>query len=108
MVTLQHNGETEGGSANYLSPFLVNFYRGMGLLTVEEQKKFSLHTHAVDEDETHGANKVDVDQEDTQLALLLRRADRTRVRVEKQSQKRRKLQEVAILETLDQSAGICI
>ncbi|OAE18898.1 hypothetical protein AXG93_1976s1020 [Marchantia polymorpha subsp. ruderalis] len=37
-TTHQHIGETFEGSVNYLSPFFINFYRGMGLLTVAEQK----------------------------------------------------------------------
>ncbi|OAE22842.1 hypothetical protein AXG93_2100s1020 [Marchantia polymorpha subsp. ruderalis] len=92
-----------GGSTNHLSLFLINFYRGMGLLTAAEQNKFLLHTHTKDGDETLGANKVNTDQEDTQLALTSGSADGTGDRGEERPQKRRKLQEIAVLETLDQS-----
>lgn len=78
----------------------------MGLLTAAKQKKFSLQTHAEDGDEILDANKVDTDQEDTQLALPLGMVDGTKDRVEERPLKRRKLHEVAILETLDQHAGL--
>ncbi|OAE25299.1 hypothetical protein AXG93_4620s1130 [Marchantia polymorpha subsp. ruderalis] len=47
----------------------VRVSREMELLTAAEKKRFTLQTHAVDEDETLSANEVNTDQEDTQLAL---------------------------------------
>lgn len=47
----------------------------MGLLTVAKQKRFLLQTHAVDGDETLGVNEVDIDKENTLLALPSRRAE---------------------------------
>ncbi|OAE30869.1 hypothetical protein AXG93_3943s1000 [Marchantia polymorpha subsp. ruderalis] len=57
-----------------------------------------------DEDETVGANEVNTDLEETQLALPLRSTDGPKDIGEERPQKRSKLQEVAVLETLDQHA----
>ncbi|OAE35185.1 hypothetical protein AXG93_2947s1020 [Marchantia polymorpha subsp. ruderalis] len=47
----------------------------VGLLTTAEQKKFPLQAHVENGDETLGANDIDTDQEDTQLALPSERVD---------------------------------
>ncbi|OAE24320.1 hypothetical protein AXG93_4265s1010 [Marchantia polymorpha subsp. ruderalis] len=39
-ATRQHIRLVSGGSANYLSPFLIKLYRDMGLLTIEERREF--------------------------------------------------------------------
>ncbi|OAE26908.1 hypothetical protein AXG93_718s1000 [Marchantia polymorpha subsp. ruderalis] len=85
-VVHQHIGESPRQSANYLSPF-INFYRGMGLLTAAEPKRLPLHTHVVDGAKSLGANEVDTDQEDIQLALTLRRVDGCKDGVEGRLQK---------------------
>ncbi|OAE30476.1 hypothetical protein AXG93_942s1190 [Marchantia polymorpha subsp. ruderalis] len=41
-VTRHHIGLLSGGSPSYLSPFLINFYRGMNLLTAEESRSFPM------------------------------------------------------------------
>ncbi|OAE29439.1 hypothetical protein AXG93_4548s1160 [Marchantia polymorpha subsp. ruderalis] len=74
----------------------------MGLLIATKKKKSPLQKHAKDGDETLGANEIYTDQEDTQLGFLSGRVERPRNRVEERPQKRRKLEEVAVLETLDQ------
>lgn len=102
-VTRQHIDEARRVLANYLSRFLVNFYIVMGLLTVAEQKRFPLQTHVVDGDEIHDVNKVDTDQKDTQLALLLKRADGLGDEVKEWPQK---LHEVAIRRRLITLGGI--
>ncbi|OAE18392.1 hypothetical protein AXG93_3632s1000 [Marchantia polymorpha subsp. ruderalis] len=88
-IMRQHMGDITRVSANYLSPFSINFYKGMRLLTDAEQKKFQLQTHAEDGDETLDANDVDTDQEETQLALPLEMADGPMDQVEERPQKRR-------------------
>ncbi|OAE22020.1 hypothetical protein AXG93_4780s1010 [Marchantia polymorpha subsp. ruderalis] len=100
-TTRQNIGALIKELANYLSPFLINFYRRMGLLTKTEQKKFPLQTHAHDGDETLSANEVDTSQEEAQLALRSGRTDGPRDRREERPQKRRKLQKVAVSKVRD-------
>lgn len=41
LVWVNASSRWTGPLINHLTPFLVNFYRGMGLLTREEEKRFS-------------------------------------------------------------------
>ncbi|OAE20310.1 hypothetical protein AXG93_1084s1020 [Marchantia polymorpha subsp. ruderalis] len=100
-VTQQHIGVLTGGSANYLSPFVINFYRGMELLTDAEKKKFPLQTHAQDEEEILSANEVDTDSKDEQIDSPQGRTNEPRERRKERPRKRRKLQEVAVSKARD-------
>ncbi|OAE24796.1 hypothetical protein AXG93_3086s1030 [Marchantia polymorpha subsp. ruderalis] len=85
--------------------------RGMGLLMEAKQKQFLLQTKAVDGDETWSGNAVDTEKDDTQQALPLAKVDKVNKledEVEERSQKKRKLKRVAISETIDHCAGICV
>ncbi|OAE32398.1 hypothetical protein AXG93_3671s1170 [Marchantia polymorpha subsp. ruderalis] len=66
IATRQHIGEIPGGFLAYLSPFLINFYRGMNLLTAEENSAFPLRNIAQEGEEVMRANEVDSDLEGEQ------------------------------------------
>lgn len=77
-ATWQHIGLVPGESASYLSPFLINFYRGMGLLTSEERRKFLLQIQAQEEEEVVSANEVDTNPKDEPISLPPQRRERPR------------------------------
>lgn len=62
-VTRQHIELLAGGSPSYLSPFLINFYRGMNLLTAEESRTFPMRNVEQEEEELVLANEVNLDLE---------------------------------------------
>lgn len=62
---------------NFLPPFFINFYRGMGLLIEEKNQKFSLEREIVgsEDEEVLGNNKVFSDDDDVEPALPLAEVD---------------------------------
>lgn len=62
-VTRHHIGLLSGGSPSYLSPFLINFYWGMNLLTAEESRSFPMRNVEQEGEEVVLANEVDSDLE---------------------------------------------
>lgn len=53
-----HCRNTFGILVNYMFLLFINFYRGMGLLTAAEQKRFQLETATSDDEDTLGGNEV--------------------------------------------------
>lgn len=86
-----------------MSPFLINFYKGMRLLTAAEKREFPMQTHAQEEEEVVSANEVNTDPRSKQINLPPRRTERSRDRREEGSSKRRKLLEVVVTEECEPS-----
>lgn len=94
----QHIGLISGGSACYLCTFLINFYRGMDLLTADESKEFPLQNVAQEGEEVVSANDVDTDLEGEPRNLPKQRRKRPRGRQESQPKKRRRIDEAVVAE----------
>lgn len=62
-ATRQHIGLIQGGSACYLSPFFIHFYKGMGLLTPAEIEAFPTREVPREGEEVVVANEVNSDLE---------------------------------------------
>ncbi|OAE32880.1 hypothetical protein AXG93_3052s1100 [Marchantia polymorpha subsp. ruderalis] len=97
-ATRQHIGLIPGGSACYLFPFFINFYRGMGLLTIADSRNFSLQDVAPEGEEVVSANEVDSYPEDESRKLPQQRRKRLRGKQESQPRKRRRIDEAAVAE----------
>ncbi|OAE22649.1 hypothetical protein AXG93_328s1010 [Marchantia polymorpha subsp. ruderalis] len=71
-----HIGKAFGGSVDYLSPFFINFYKGIDLLIAAKQKRFPLEIETVNDKQTLGGNEVVSEEDDTALALPLTKANK--------------------------------
>ncbi|OAE18885.1 hypothetical protein AXG93_3022s1090 [Marchantia polymorpha subsp. ruderalis] len=94
----QHIGLIQEGSACYLSPFLINFYRGMDLLTVDESRVFLLRNVAEEGEEVVSANEVDTDPEGELHNLPQQRRKRPKGKQESRPRKRRRIDEAVVAE----------
>lgn len=76
----------------YLSLFFIDFYRRMGLLTEEENKKFLLERKIAESNDEGvlGGNKVVSDHDDIELALPSAEVDMSDKDIEEQLAKRRR------------------
>lgn len=91
---------------NCLTPFFLNFCRGMRLLTAAEQKRFPLMTKIVDDKEALEGTEVANEEDDIAIALPSAEADKSEYVIEEHPKKRRKLQRVTTLELIDQRAEL--
>ncbi|OAE26839.1 hypothetical protein AXG93_4339s1000 [Marchantia polymorpha subsp. ruderalis] len=62
-VAIHLHDTLAGGSPSYLSLFLINFYRGMNLLTGEESRAFPMRNVEQEGEEVVLANEVNSDLE---------------------------------------------
>ncbi|OAE18236.1 hypothetical protein AXG93_2027s1000 [Marchantia polymorpha subsp. ruderalis] len=97
-VTRQHIGLLPGGSPSYLSPFLINFYRGMNLLTAEESRAFPLWEVEQEGEETVLANEVNADLESEPQSTPQQRRKRPRGWHDPQPRKKRQVDEASVRE----------
>lgn len=88
-VTRQHIGLLSGGSLSYLSPFFINFYRGMNLLTAEESTAFPIRNVEQEGEEVVLANEVNSDLEGKPRSSPQQRRKRSRGRQDSQPRKKR-------------------
>lgn len=72
-ATRQHIKVLPGVSANFLFSFLINFYRGVRLLTAIKRREFPMRTHTQEVEEVVSANEVNTDPEDEQITSRSRR-----------------------------------
>ncbi|OAE32770.1 hypothetical protein AXG93_3556s1200 [Marchantia polymorpha subsp. ruderalis] len=85
-----------------LSILFINFYRGMGLFTTAEQKRFLLALMKIADDEKMlEDNEVASEEDDIALALPSAKVDKEEKPVEERPKKRRKLQHVTTSELID-------
>ncbi|OAE31884.1 hypothetical protein AXG93_2834s1150 [Marchantia polymorpha subsp. ruderalis] len=79
-----------GVPMNYLSPFFINFYRGMGLLTEAEKRKFPLEKEIAgsDDESVSGDNEVVNDENNIEHALPSAEVDKSKDDIEEQLAKR--------------------
>ncbi|OAE31789.1 hypothetical protein AXG93_3349s1030 [Marchantia polymorpha subsp. ruderalis] len=89
LVWINVSNRWRGGSINHMIPFLVNFYRGMRLLTKNEEKRFSKERKVLKLKSDENFEEKD----DTQAKEILRGAARVPIRVkvvtvEKRSKRR--------------------
>ncbi|OAE28897.1 hypothetical protein AXG93_2255s1300 [Marchantia polymorpha subsp. ruderalis] len=105
-TTLQNIGETFKGSVNYLSPFFINFYRGMGVLTSAELKKFPLERKIAGDEGELGDNEVSSEEYNIASTPPSIKADKLENDIKERPTKKRKLQRVTTLEIVDQRAGL--
>ncbi|OAE31345.1 hypothetical protein AXG93_4510s1210 [Marchantia polymorpha subsp. ruderalis] len=98
-----------GDSMNYLYPFFINFYRGIGLLTKEENLKFLLEIKIVglEYEEVLEGNEVVSDDDDVEPTLPLAKDDMSDEDIEERPMKRqRKLQTPSASEVVGRHTGL--
>ncbi|OAE19727.1 hypothetical protein AXG93_2958s1010 [Marchantia polymorpha subsp. ruderalis] len=97
-TTRQHIGLIPEGYACYLSSFFINFYRGMGILTLVENRDFPPREVPQEGEEVVLANEVNSDLEVKPRNSLKQRRKRSRGRQDSQPRKRRSIDEAAVVE----------
>ncbi|OAE35541.1 hypothetical protein AXG93_2782s1250 [Marchantia polymorpha subsp. ruderalis] len=100
-----------GGSMNILSPFFINFYRGMELLPKVEQRKFPLEREIAgsDEEVVLGGNDVVSDKDNIESTPPSTKVDKSKNDIKRQTaKKRRKLHMTSASEVVERRAGLRI
>lgn len=93
---------------NYLSPFFINFYRGMMLLTISEQKKFPLEREIAADEVALGGNEIANEEDDIALALTLAEVKKLKDEIKERPKKSKILQQVTTSELIDQRVELSV